>query len=75
MVIVTADFTTHGESHLYGLPYPFVESLDPMDHFVPLMFPISSLKTPIIYCTWLVIPFSRIYADITLKPAYIGMCA
>ena len=23
----------------------------------------------------LLIPFSRIYADITLKPAYIGMCA
>ena len=30
---VTADFTTHGGSHLYGLPYPSVEYLDPMDHF------------------------------------------
>ena len=30
---VIADFTTHGESHFYGLPYPSVDSLDPMDHF------------------------------------------
>ena len=30
---VTADFTTHGGSHLYGLPCPFADSLDPMDHF------------------------------------------
>ena len=30
---VTADFTTHGGSHLYGLPYPSADSLDPMDHF------------------------------------------
>ena len=47
----------------------------PWTIFVPLMFPISSLKTTIICCTWLLIPFSRIYVDITLKPAYIGMCA
>ena len=33
MTIVTADFTTHGGSHLYGLPYPSANSLDPMDHF------------------------------------------
>ena len=39
------------------------------------MFPRSSLKTPIICCTQLLIPFSRIYVDITLKPVYIGMCA
>ena len=30
---VTVDFNTHGGSHIYGLPYPFVNSLDPMDHF------------------------------------------
>ena len=30
---VTADFTTHGGSHLYGLPCPSADSLDPMDHF------------------------------------------
>ena len=33
MTFVTADFTTHGGSHIYGLPYPFADSLDPMDHF------------------------------------------
>ena len=30
---VTADFTTHGWSHIYGLPYPSADSLDPMDHY------------------------------------------
>ena len=38
------------------------------------MFPRSSLKTLIICCTWLLTPFSRIYANITPKPVYIGMC-
>ena len=33
MLCVTTDFTTHGGSHLYGLPYPSANSLDPMDHF------------------------------------------
>ena len=43
--------------------------------FVPLMFPKSSLKTCKNFHTWLLIPFSRIYAGLTLKTAYIGMCA
>ena len=30
---VTVDFTTRGGSHLYGLPCPSADSLDPMDHF------------------------------------------
>ena len=30
---VTADFTTHGGSHLYGFPCPSADSLDHMDHF------------------------------------------
>ena len=30
---VTADFTTYGESHFFGLPCPSANSLDPMDHF------------------------------------------
>ena len=42
--------------------------------FVPLMFPRSSLKTPIIFHTLLLNPFTHIYVDITLKPVYIGMC-
>ena len=29
---VTADFTTHGGSHLYGLPCLSAETLDPMDY-------------------------------------------
>ena len=33
LMYVIADFSTHGGSHLYGLPYPYANSLDPMDHF------------------------------------------
>ena len=73
--LVIADFTTHSESHFYGLPCPSADSLDPMDHFVPLMFPRSSLKTCNNCHTRLLIPFSHIYVDLTLKPVYIGMCA
>ena len=32
-VVATADFTTHGGSHIYGLPCPSTDSLDPMNHF------------------------------------------
>ena len=39
------------------------------------MFPITSLKTCIICHTWLLNLFSCMYVDMTLKPAYIGMCA
>ena len=39
------------------------------------MFPRSSLKTHVIFYTWLLNPFLRIHADITLKPVYIRMCA
>ena len=35
---VTVDFTTHGWSHIYGLPCPSVDSLDPMDLYYTLMF-------------------------------------
>ena len=47
----------------------------PWTIFVPLMFPISSLKTHMIFHTRLLNPFSCIYTDMTLKPAYIRMCA
>ena len=33
MIDLIADFTTHGESQFHGLPYPYVDSFDPMDHF------------------------------------------
>ena len=39
------------------------------------MFPTSSLKTCNNFLTWLLIPFSRIYTDLTLKPTYIELCA
>ena len=47
---VIANFTTHGESHFYGLPCPSAESLDPMDHFcsfdVSKIIPKSMQKLP-----------------------------
>ena len=72
--IVTVDFTTHGRSHLYGLPCPSADSLDPMDHFCT--FDVSNIipKTCNNFHTQLLIPFSPIYADLTLKPVYIEMC-
>ena len=39
------------------------------------MFPRSSIKTCNNFHTQLLIPFSHIYTDSTLKPTYIGMCA
>ena len=47
----------------------------PWTIFVPLMFPWSSLKTHVIFRTWIFNPFSRIYVNMILKLAYIGMCA
>ena len=46
----------------------------PWTIFVPFMFLRSSLKTCIIFHTRLLNLFSRIYVDMTLKTAYIGMC-
>ena len=48
---------------------------NPWTIFLPLMFPRSSLETPVIGYTQLFNPFLCIYAAITLKPMYIGMCA
>ena len=39
MGVVTVDFTTHGGSHLYGLPYRSADSLEPMDHFCTFYVP------------------------------------
>ena len=57
---------------LYMTFNPYADSLDPMDYF--FTFDVSKIipKTPIICSTWLLIPLSRIYADITLKLTYIG---
>ena len=72
---VTADFTTHGESQFYGLPYPSADSLDPMDHFCT--FDVSKIipKKSNNCHMRLLIPFSCIYVGLTLKTVYIGMCA
>ena len=76
--------TSHIRGHLLQsiLPHMFMAFLVPLQIlwtpwtiFVPLMFPISSIKTLIICCTQLLNPFSCIHVDITLKPTYIGMCA
>ena len=66
----------HMVDHTFmAFPIPLQTLWTPGTIVVPLMFPISSLKTLIICCTQLFIPFSRIHVDITLKPMYIGMCA
>ena len=66
----------HMVDHIFmAFPIPLQTLWTPWIIFVPLLFPISSLKTHVIFHTRLLNPFSRIYTDMTLKPAYIGMCA
>ena len=54
MFYLIADFTTHGESHFYGIPCPYADSLDPMDHFcsfdVSYIIPKNMLK--LLYVTF-----------------------
>ena len=57
-----------------AFPCPSIDSLDPLDHFCPLMFPRPSLKTCENCYTQLLNPLSCIYAGLTSKTAYIGMC-
>ena len=51
--VVTADFTTHGQSHFYGLPCISADSLDHMDHFctfdVSKITPKNMQKLPYMY--------------------------
>ena len=35
---VIADFTTLGRSHIFGLPCPYADSLDPMELYYTLLF-------------------------------------
>ena len=72
---VIDDFTTPGISHIYGLPYPFVDPLDPMDLYYPLMFQDHPQKLPVYTYTQLLKQYSRVYVDFDLKPAYTVMCA
>ena len=66
----------HMVNHTFmAFPVPLQTPQTPWTIFLPLIFPISSLKTCIICHTQFLIPLSCIYVDLTLKPAYIGMCA
>ena len=66
----------HMVDHTFmAFPFPLQNLETPWTIFVPFMFPRSSLKTRNNFHTQLLIPFLRIYADLTLKPAYIGMCS
>ena len=57
-----------------SFPCPSASSLDPLDHFCPLMFPRPSLKTCENFYMRLLNLLSRIYVGLTSKTAYIGMC-
>ena len=65
----------HMVNHTFmAFPVPMQIPQTPWTIFVPLMFPRSSLKTCLICYTRLLNPLSRIYAGLTSKTAYIGMC-
>ena len=79
---VIADFTTHGWSHIYGLPCPFADSLEPMDWYYTLMFPSSSLKNtclllyatfnPILACINEFWPQTHVHRDVCINPTIFG---
>ena len=80
---VTADFTTHGGSHLYGLPYPSADSLDPMDHFctsdVSKIIPKNMNYFPYVTCKPILVyicrydPQTRIHRDVCKMPNSFGV--
>ena len=82
-VVVTADFTTHGGSHFYGLPCPSTEFLDPMDHFCA--FEVSKIIPKImhylLYVTFKPIlvyirgydPQTRVHRDVCKMPNSFGV--
>ena len=80
---VTADFTMHGGSHLYGLPYPFADTLDPMDHFCTFYvsniipknmhyFPYMTFKPILAYIRGYD-PQTRIHPDVCKRPNSFGV--
>ena len=67
---------THMVDHTFmAFSVPLQTLQTPWTIFLPLMFPISSLKTCKNCHTRILNPLLRIYVDFTLKPTYIGMCA
>ena len=81
--LVTFDFTTHGGSHLYGLPCPSVDSLDPMDRFCT--FDVSKIipknMNYFLYMTFKPIlayirrydPQTRVHQDVCKSPNSFGV--
>ena len=79
----TADFITHGGSHLYGIPYPFAYSLDPMDHFCT--FDVSRIipknMSYLLYATFKLVltyirgfdPQTRVHQDVCKSPNSFGV--
>ena len=66
----------HMVNHTFmAFPVPMQTPQTPQTILFPLMFPRPSLKTCNNCDMQILIPFSHIYMDLTLKPAYIGMCA
>ena len=72
---VIADFTTLGRSHIYGIPCPFVDSLDPIYIYYTLMFQYYPQKSLIYTYTQLLKPYSCVYASFELEIMYIVKCA
>ena len=72
---VIDDFTSSGRSHIYGLPCPSADSLDPIDLYYTLMFQEHPQQFPVYTYTRLLKQYSRVYTTFDLKPAYIRMCA
>ena len=80
---VIADFTTHGGSHFYGLPYPSANSLDPMEYFCT--FNVSKIIPKnmhyLLYATFKPIlayicgydPQTRIHRDACKRPNSFGV--
>ena len=75
MGVVIAYFTTLPRSHIYGLPCPSADSLDPIDLYYTFMFQDHPQKFPVYTYTRLLKQYLRVYAAFELKPVYIGMCA
>ena len=72
---VIVDFTTPGRSHIYGLPCPFADSLDPMDLYYALKFQYHPQKLLFYTYVRLLKQYLCVYAAFDLKTVYIGMCA
>ena len=74
MVDVIDDFITPCRSHIYGIPCPSADSLDPMDLYYALMFEYHPQKLTVYTYTQLLKQYSCVYKAFELKTTYIGMC-